>query len=54
MSDEPKCEGGRFGSDCHNPATDPHACPFLVEIHDDETTLCNCCIGCMTDCRYDI
>lgn len=32
----------------------PHACPFLVEICDNETTLCTCCEECEHQCAMDI
>jgi hypothetical protein len=31
-----------------------HSCPFKREIHDDVTTLCNCCEVCEQECREDI
>lgn len=31
-----------------------HSCPFRVEIHDDEKTLCNCCDNCTHECAMDV
>lgn len=37
-----------------NDALEDHECPFKVEIHDDEDTLCNCCEECMYECAMDV
>lgn len=31
-----------------------HTCPYKVEIHNDEETLCNCCAFCQDECLGDI
>ena len=33
---------------------EPHVCPYRVEIHSDEETLCNCCSTCTKECAEDI
>ena len=35
-------------------ATEPHTCPFQVEINGDEETLCECCSECEGECAMDI
>jgi hypothetical protein len=38
-----------------NPANeDEHFCPWLQDIHDDTTTLCNCCPECTKECERDV
>lgn len=32
----------------------PHVCPYREEIHEDSTTLCNCCESCTYECAMDI
>lgn len=36
------------------PQQQPHTCPFAVEIHDDDESLCTCCEECEDHCRMDI
>lgn len=31
-----------------------HPCPFSSEIHNDDTSLCNCCDSCTRECAMDI
>lgn len=35
-------------------ATEPHTCPYSVEINDNTTTLCTCCEACQRECELDI
>lgn len=37
-----------------NPATEPHKCPYRVEINDDEEFTCTCCEDCEYECAQDI
>lgn len=37
-----------------NPAIEPHTCPYLEDIHDDDKTLCTCCPECEQECAWDI
>lgn len=40
---------------CHKvEASGLHSCPFSEEIHDNSTTLCNCCDDCTHECAMDI
>lgn len=47
------CDGCECRS-CHNPAEEPHTCPYKTEINDDYESLCNCCSECEQECRWDI
>lgn len=31
-----------------------HTCPYLSDMHNDKTTLCNCCDNCETECGREI
>lgn len=31
-----------------------HTCPYASEIHEDDTTLCECCEMCSYECAMDI
>lgn len=44
-----KCQGCGINS-----ATEPHTCPYSVEINDDDKTLCTCCDDCCHECAMDI
>ncbi len=44
----------RFKGREPNPAPEPHPCPFREEIHDDSTSLCECCDACRQECAWDI
>jgi hypothetical protein len=49
-----KCGRG-YSYACGNPASaEPHACPFKGEVHEDNTTLCNCCATCTRECADDV
>lgn len=41
---------------CKHPddLTEPHTCPFAVDINDDRDTLCRCCENCQDDCAMEI
>lgn len=40
---------------CKNePQLEPHSCPFLSDVKDDEETLCTCCARCTHECAQDI
>ncbi len=39
---------------CGGPGVAAHSCPFRAEIHNDETSQCNCCAGCAHECAMDI
>jgi hypothetical protein len=43
----PKCK-------CDAPGLSDHTCPFKMEIHDDDKSLCNCCANCRYECGLDI
>lgn len=36
-----------------NPSTEPHQCPFQIEIYERDD-LCTCCSECTDDCAMDI
>ena len=40
---------------CPHGLNDPHTCPYLVDVEDDDTTLCFCCAKCEDICldTYD-
>ena len=38
---------------CNNEAEELHTCPFEEEIYDD-TTMCNCCYECESNCCSEI
>lgn len=50
--EEGKCSCGHCRG--RNDATEPHTCPFKVEINEDMETLCDCCEACTQECAYDI
>jgi hypothetical protein len=37
----------------NNPATEPHQCPFKIEIQGD-SSLCTCCEECESVCRMEV
>jgi hypothetical protein len=37
-----------------NKATEPHTCPYQVDIYGDVETICNCCEDCTAECSQDI
>lgn len=39
---------------CGNDAGPEGTCPYAEEIHGDYETLCNCCVNCANNCRWDI
>ncbi len=40
--------------ECENAREEPHACPFKVDVKNDESTLCRCCKECTYQCGRDI
>ena len=47
-----KCSGTACKG--QNEARYPHTCPYRSEIHDDTTTLCECCNHCVRECAMDV
>lgn len=41
-------------ANCSAAAEELHSCPFKIEIHDDEETLCDCCEDCEHECAMEI
>ncbi len=39
---------------CPNPETEPHPCPFRVEVNGDYESLCTCCHDCECNCRENV
>lgn len=39
---------------CGAPVEDEHPCPYKSEIHDDHTTLCQCCEDCERECHNNV
>lgn len=39
---------------CNTEEHEEHTCPFLEEIHDDDESLCNCCLECEYQCAMEI
>lgn len=37
-----------------NPATTPHPCPFMQDVHNDSEDMCTCCDECARDCAADV
>lgn len=37
-----------------NAASEPHSCPYLRDIEDDQTTMCTCCEECSGACADDV
>ena len=47
-----KCSGSHCKG--QNDARAPHTCLFKREIHNDGTTLCDCCRQCTFECAMDV
>lgn len=43
-----------YGCEEGTPGMADHSCPFAEDIHGDQTTLCNCCEDCATQCAHEI
>lgn len=39
---------------CGQPGQPEHPCPFNLEVHNDDKTLCNCCPECQAECAKGI
>jgi hypothetical protein len=49
-----RCESIRT---CKNPPSEPHTCPYLMDVHQGEPgcdRLCNCCEACTDECADDV
>jgi hypothetical protein len=57
MGDKERKEESVIGAslcDCGKAGEDNHSCPFADEIHNDRTTMCNCCKDCQSECARSI
>jgi len=50
MKENKKCER----CETNEGTVNLHLCPYMQEIHDDDSDICNCCTDCRSDCRDDI
>lgn len=48
VTDGVKCSCGKSGTN------EPHACPFALEVYDDDTPICFCCAECEKECADDV
>lgn len=53
MADDLKLSGQCLRCQMSN-ALLPHVCPYKLDIHDDDETLCTCCEDCTRECADDI
>lgn len=37
-----------------NPASEPHPCPYQIDINDNYESTCTCCAECEQNCADDI
>lgn len=54
LCDKPKPLFSPYVERCTNLAQEPHTCPYLSDIEDDDETLCVCCERCENECYDDI